>query len=648
MKPVWAIVTVELYTLARDRNMLFAFASIVFFSLLVLPATSLLLDWKSKQESPTQPVVEAPVCEDALWSTIGVQEADRLPKGLSWPSTFAPYESAEIHLRVERVAGDPIPTLRVIGRASDVALEPAVFCLKQLIDDARAQRFAALGLPAYPHPLARIQTLNVDEIPSFQASVLGFLGAMGSPETVVTNSVPTASGSGLGALLSGVACLFGLSLALEAVPRRRQSGLLEQLKSTQTGEVYLVGAWVLSVTLACTFVSILCAVAYVSTALVYGGLAGLEHGLHAPAIAALSAALAIRVALHADSLLSASLRSAVVSPVIMVTAGAAYMLSDTPWLAALIPLGGSLLAAAGTLGAWGFLSDVAALGWTALLVLWSARSLANEEVTNAGADPTLMRRARGNYLAEASILACFGLCCGVLSGGLLFEGHPWVGASFGFVFCMLIPTLLTPTVLGLDRRILLPLGKPNPRDLALSLPLLFGLAALAAATVPPTAAIVPDNEITRLFITQISGMVDSPLAVLALGLYPAVCEELLFRGAILGLLLRSGNTRRAIILQAAAFSISHIVPLRLPWTFSFGLIMGWIRVRTGSLWACMAVHFLLNLSFGAAQLIWATEATPFESNPGDVVYSLPLLIGLLVLPLYSTARRETEASHSTP
>ena len=120
-----------------------------------------------------------------------------------------------------------------------------------------------------------------------------------------------------------------------------------------------------------------------------------------------------------------------------------------------------------------------------------------------------------------------------------------------------------------------------------------------------------------------------------IAVFPAVCEELLYRGAILGLLLRSGRPRLALVGQAAAFSLAHVISVRLPWTFVFGLVIGWLRVRTGTLWAGMAVHFLLNGSFG----VWVR----FGSMDLPQAWFVPGLLGLLVLPLFSRDPTDEEA-----
>jgi uncharacterized protein len=99
---------------------------------------------------------------------------------------------------------------------------------------------------------------------------------------------------------------------------------------------------------------------------------------------------------------------------------------------------------------------------------------------------------------------------------------------------------------------------------------------------------------------------------LLLAVVPAFGEELLFRGLLIP---RSGQKRRAVLLSASLFVLWH--PLQAwtigpPWSaifldqwfltivFILGLLLGSIYARTGSLWPCVAVHWLVVLAWKAA------------------------------------------------
>jgi membrane protease YdiL (CAAX protease family) len=81
-----------------------------------------------------------------------------------------------------------------------------------------------------------------------------------------------------------------------------------------------------------------------------------------------------------------------------------------------------------------------------------------------------------------------------------------------------------------------------------------------------------------------------PLVCLA----PAVFEELAFRGVIQGRLERLIQPTEALIVQAAMFSVLHMLPLVFVSHFVMGLVLGLVRTRTKSLYPAMAIHALWN------------------------------------------------------
>lgn len=90
----------------------------------------------------------------------------------------------------------------------------------------------------------------------------------------------------------------------------------------------------------------------------------------------------------------------------------------------------------------------------------------------------------------------------------------------------------------------------------------------------------------------------SPISVLMLILcvcvVPALMEELVFRGAILGSLRRFGDGV-AILGSAGLFGVMHGNLVQIPFAFIVGLILGYLVVHTGSMLPAILVHFFNNL-----------------------------------------------------
>jgi hypothetical protein len=77
-------------------------------------------------------------------------------------------------------------------------------------------------------------------------------------------------------------------------------------------------------------------------------------------------------------------------------------------------------------------------------------------------------------------------------------------------------------------------------------------------------------------------------------LAPAVFEEIAFRGVIFDRLSRALGEREGWLVQAAFFSVLHLSPVIFPTHFAMGLILGWLRMRTGSLIPGMILHAAWN------------------------------------------------------
>lgn len=142
---------------------------------------------------------------------------------------------------------------------------------------------------------------------------------------------------------------------------------------------------------------------------------------------------------------------------------------------------------------------------------------------------------------------------------------------------------------------------PRPRALgpALVTTLLGAAAAVASAVVTggaaPAALLAPPHVY---------------LATLGAASVSVFCEEVLFRGLVLGELARRRPFWIANVLQAALFAAAH-APYWLwtrgagtflltegGWVFALGLFFGWLVRRTGSLWPAVAAHMVVNTLLG--------------------------------------------------
>jgi sodium transport system permease protein len=123
--------------------------------------------------------------------------------------------------------------------------------------------------------------------------------------------------------------------------------------------------------------------------------------------------------------------------------------------------------------------------------------------------------------------------------------------------------------------------------------------------------------------------------LLFLGVLPAVCEELAFRGFILTGLLRRFRPATAIVISSFLFAVMHMNVFQFLPTLVLGLLLGTLTWRGGSVVPAMLFHLLHNsllvLISALAQVEGAAEVTPPGPMVSFVLQALCLIVAFLVL-----------------
>ena len=86
-----------------------------------------------------------------------------------------------------------------------------------------------------------------------------------------------------------------------------------------------------------------------------------------------------------------------------------------------------------------------------------------------------------------------------------------------------------------------------------------------------------------------------PTIVLVIAVIPGLFEELAFRGVVLSAMEKVLTLREALIVSAFMFMILHLAPMSFPHLLVVGVVLGFVRQRSGSLYPCMLIHFTHNL-----------------------------------------------------
>lgn len=116
------------------------------------------------------------------------------------------------------------------------------------------------------------------------------------------------------------------------------------------------------------------------------------------------------------------------------------------------------------------------------------------------------------------------------------------------------------------------------------------------------SAILPANLVSEalgldnLLEEQMLAWMHTPWGVLNIVLAAPLAEELIFRAGFIGTMRSHGYSMcAAVLVSALLFGLVHGNPAQMPVAFLLGLMLGYVYVRSGSLWPCWLAHATNNL-----------------------------------------------------
>ena len=158
---------------------------------------------------------------------------------------------------------------------------------------------------------------------------------------------------------------------------------------------------------------------------------------------------------------------------------------------------------------------------------------------------------------------------------------------------------------------------------------LFWSAIAALGTIIPSEVFLelvslPDlsSEVLREVMTTRGGY-------LAVCIFAPLVEELVFRGAILRVLLDGMRHHwGAIVVSALIFAVVHVNPAQMPHAFCIGLLIGWMYYRTRSVIPGIMLHWVNNTVAYAVCVIYPQYQ---DARVIDLMGGSYLKVGLAVV-----------------
>ncbi len=278
-----------------------------------------------------------------------------------------------------------------------------------------------------------------------------------------------------------------------------------------------------------------------------------------------------------------------------------------------------------------FVLIACALAWVVALRLWLGRGLA--EPLAPLLLPMMMLTP-----AVAALVVTF--ATRVPPGGerLRFLGLWPLRPGRRIVWLMLAGWLVPPVIIAATVAVAAALG-------FIQLDLTFSAFAEQLEQALPPGAPAPPVEVvvvSQLAMVPLAALINAPLAF---------GEELGWRGWLLPA-LRPLGTWPALLISGAIWGIWHSPIILLGYNFgrtdvtgvlfmiggcvAWGILLGWLRLRSGSVWPAVLAHGALNAAGGAVLLVSATQ--PDFALAGPLGVTAWIVCGLIAGALLATGQ----------
>ena len=134
-------------------------------------------------------------------------------------------------------------------------------------------------------------------------------------------------------------------------------------------------------------------------------------------------------------------------------------------------------------------------------------------------------------------------------------------------------------------------------------PFLGGLGGVVVVGLFSGFVVTEENDVMMQIFRDAGS---PPLLWFTVSVLAPIAEEVVFRGFVFeGLARGRGGAVTASLFTSLVWSLIH---LQYSWRemsviFLLGLVLGWVRHRSGSVWACMALH-AVNNAFSCGAMEW--------------------------------------------
>ncbi|MDQ7948800.1 MAG: CPBP family glutamic-type intramembrane protease [Pedobacter sp.] len=101
---------------------------------------------------------------------------------------------------------------------------------------------------------------------------------------------------------------------------------------------------------------------------------------------------------------------------------------------------------------------------------------------------------------------------------------------------------------------------------------------------------------TTFYFTYFGHQYGLLLMIVSVALCPAIFEELAYRGFLMQKLLKIVDQKDALTITSILFFLIHFSMVSFFWMLPFAFLLGYVRLKTNTIWYGVVMHFLFNLT----------------------------------------------------
>ncbi|MCQ2228320.1 MAG: CPBP family intramembrane metalloprotease [Bacteroidales bacterium] len=136
-------------------------------------------------------------------------------------------------------------------------------------------------------------------------------------------------------------------------------------------------------------------------------------------------------------------------------------------------------------------------------------------------------------------------------------------------------------------------------------------------------------DLPNLLEEQLEGMSNTLMGALAIAVIGPLAEEVVFRGAMMGYMLRNNvKPWTAILVSAFLFGAIHLNPVQVPFAMIVGVIFGVIYYRTGNIILTTIIH-IINNSMATYLMSISTDPLQLGENDDTNMLIMSVILSLI-------------------